>query len=330
MQSGWTGGQYSAFRALLGAYVVFHVAALSDAPAALRVLAIPAGMLLSLGLLARPAALLAAAAVAWPWPRTLPALALPFVLVLHACLPPAPFGSWAARDRVDPRGEWSMTPAVRMSAWYALAGAYFVEALLRLAWLGIPVAAYALSAAFTRTPPWAWTAMLLLQALLPPEGDEATRGALLALHLFTFDPAWIPRTRAFAPETVFYDGHCGLCQRTVRFLLAEDPADSFRFGPLHGDTMQSTLSEAARTALPDSLVVRTEEGALLLRSNGVIHILRRLGGLWRFCGEALAFVPTVPRDAGYDAVARVRRLLFAPPPEACPVRPRELAARFLP
>src|SRR5262249_33464003 len=40
---------------------------------------------------------------------------LPFVgwlLLAHACLPAAPYGSWAARGRPDPGGGWRMPPAL--------------------------------------------------------------------------------------------------------------------------------------------------------------------------------------------------------------------------
>jgi hypothetical protein len=44
---------------------------------------------------------------------------------------------------------------------------------------------------------------------------------MVMLHFFTFDPAWV---KPFGAETemIFYDGHCGLCHRAVRFVLAED------------------------------------------------------------------------------------------------------------
>ena len=38
------------------------------------------------------------------------------------------------------------------------------------------------------------------------------------------------------PDQVFYDGHCGLCHRTVLFLLTRDRDGAlFRFGPLFGE-----------------------------------------------------------------------------------------------
>lgn len=45
------------------------------------------------------------------------------------------------------------------------------------------------------------------------------------IHLFTWDPGWIRPLRT-GTERLFYDGHCGLCQRSVRLILAEDATGS--------------------------------------------------------------------------------------------------------
>ena len=134
-----------------------------------------------------------------------------------------------------------------------------------------------------------------------------------------------------APELLFYDGGCGLCHRTVLFVLARDASGrAFRFAPLGGATFQAQVPEADRAGLPDSIVIRTEEGALLVRSAAVLHILRRLGGSWRVMAAIGGVVPRVLSDALYDFVARVRLRLFARPDDWCPVAPRELRDRFLP
>jgi predicted DCC family thiol-disulfide oxidoreductase YuxK len=128
---------------------------------------------------------------------------------------------------------------------------------------------------------------------------------------------------------VFYDGACGLCHRTVRFAIARDRDGSrFRFAALDSKAFRRLVPEAARTRMPDSLVVLAPGGALLTRSEAVIHLLRRIGGPWRPLAGLLGLVPRRIRDAAYDAVARARYRLFNRPPEACPVTPPALRARF--
>jgi predicted DCC family thiol-disulfide oxidoreductase YuxK len=128
---------------------------------------------------------------------------------------------------------------------------------------------------------------------------------------------------------VFYDGGCGLCHRAVRFALAHDADGSrFRFASLDSEGFRRRVPPAARAGLPDSIVALTPDGTLLVRSAAVIHILERVGGWWRLLGRLLGIVPRRVRDAGYDAVARVRHRLFRRPDDACPVTPLELRARF--
>lgn len=131
------------------------------------------------------------------------------------------------------------------------------------------------------------------------------------------------------PEWLFYDGHCGLCHRWVLFVLARDPAGkTFRFAPLQGERFRSLVSEAQRAGLPDSIVVRTAEERLLIRSAAVIYILRRLGGVWKVMAGLVALIPRPLRDAAYDFIARIRHRLFRRPDDVCPLIPPDLRSRF--
>ncbi len=132
------------------------------------------------------------------------------------------------------------------------------------------------------------------------------------------------------PEVLFYDGGCGLCHRTVRLVLAADRAERFRFAPLQGTTFRQLVPESSRAGLPDSIVLLTSQGQLLVRSGAVLHILRRLGGGWRVLAAVSSLVPRPVRDALYDFIARIRFRLFARPADFCPVVPKDLRSRFLP
>ena len=130
---------------------------------------------------------------------------------------------------------------------------------------------------------------------------------------------------------LFYDGGCGLCHHTVKFLLARDREGRVRYAPLDGSTIAELVPEEQRLLLPDSIVFFDPVGGeLLVRSEAARRCLRLLGGVWAFLGALMALVPRVLRDVVYDFVARVRHRLFAPPPDACPFVPVELRGRFLP
>lgn len=132
-------------------------------------------------------------------------------------------------------------------------------------------------------------------------------------------------------DLVFYDGTCGLCQGGVRFLLRRDGDGSrFRYAPLQGETWVAGVPARRRRELPDSVVVQTVKGDLLVETRGVIHLLRRLGGGWKAVAGMLWIVPRPLRDFGYRFIAALRHRLFRRPEELCPIVPVELRGRFLP
>ena len=130
---------------------------------------------------------------------------------------------------------------------------------------------------------------------------------------------------------MFYDGSCALCHGTVRFLIAEDPdGERFRYAPLDSDALRSRVDARARAALPDSVVVHTAHGALLVRSDALLHLLARIGGWWHALAWVGERVPRGVRDPLYDAVARTRYRVFGTRDEACPLLTTRLRERFDP
>jgi predicted DCC family thiol-disulfide oxidoreductase YuxK len=185
-------------------------------------------------------------------------------------------------------------------------------------------------ALWRRTRPYVWGAMLGARlGLIALIGfTEPSMGAVM-LHLFTFDPGWVRPFEAGATEMIFYDGNCGLCHRAVRFVLAEDrTGKAFRFAPIDSAAFRAAIPEEVSRTLPNSVIIRDADGNLLSRSAGVIHIMRRLGGVWRLLAAVMALIPSGLRDAVYDFIARVRYRLFSAPEEACPLMPKHLRERF--
>jgi predicted DCC family thiol-disulfide oxidoreductase YuxK len=156
---------------------------------------------------------------------------------------------------------------------------------------------------------------------------DLTAGMIL-FHLFTFDPEWLPSDAAERTEWIFYDGDCALCHGWVRFVLAEDRAENFRFSALQGKLFASRVQNDCPPSLYGSLVVVTDEEKLQTRSGAVLHILRRLGGLWLVLAKIVGMVPRGALDWCYDRVASVRKRLIRKHAGICPVLGSELRARF--
>ncbi len=131
---------------------------------------------------------------------------------------------------------------------------------------------------------------------------------------------------------VLYDGVCGLCNRTVRFVLRRDKRGVFRFAPLQSDLGQELLQRHGRDPRElQTIYVVLERGTsaehLLNRSAAAQEICRRLGGIWRLCA-VFNVLPRSWRDALYDFVAR-RRYRWFGKYESCPLPRPEERERFL-
>ena len=132
-------------------------------------------------------------------------------------------------------------------------------------------------------------------------------------------------------DILFYDGHCGLCHKAVKFIVKHDRSGKvFRFAPLHGKTFEATVPVDQRSRLCDSMIVQTHQGLLLIRSNAWIHILQRLGGTWKIVAAVVTLIPRPLRDLLYNVIARVRYRVFGRRDDLCPVVPHSLRARFDP
>ncbi len=131
------------------------------------------------------------------------------------------------------------------------------------------------------------------------------------------------------PAILFFDGHCGLCHQAVLFTLRHDVGSSIQFAPLQGTTLREHLSPEQVATLPDSLVI-LDGNKVFVKSQAVLHLLRRMGGPWSWAGRVASCFPTALGDVLYDLLARIRHRLFTPPREFCPLVPAELRKRFLP
>jgi hypothetical protein len=236
MNNGWTGGQYSVFRALFGAYLCVHflrllpwsaevfsnqgvlpaasaspvlylfpnVLALCDTPAFVTGL-LAAGAVLSVlfavGCFDRAAAL----ALWYVWACLFgrnPLISnpsIPFVgwmLLAHVFVPPAPYGSWAARGRPDRGAGWHMPPSIFLAAWVVMSLGYTYSGYTKLispSWVDGTALARVLDNPLARPGPVREALRTLPDSVL----HLATWGAL-ALELSFAPLALFRRTRPVA------------------------------------------------------------------------------------------------------------------------------------
>lgn len=139
---------------------------------------------------------------------------------------------------------------------------------------------------------------------------------------------------AGARAIVLYDGHCGLCDRSVQWLLKHDRRGELLFAPLQGETARAYL-DAARAVDGGGLdtmvlVERDERGdeTISVRSQAALRIVRRLGPPWSLLGAA-RILPRFAAEALYRWVSRNRARWFGTL-DACRVPDEATRRRFLP
>ena len=162
----------------------------------------------------------------------------------------------------------------------------------------------------------AWSGMLVMHLGIIVMVDFADLSfGMVMLHLFTFDPEWLPVRRDARQPVLLYDGECGLCNAVVRFLIREDASARLRFAPLQSVPAQDYLR---RHGLPtedfDSIVFVPDWGNQhaaehRMRTAGALAAAAEVGGFWRAVGWA-RIIPGGVRDLAYKLVARFRYALF--------------------
>ncbi len=108
---------------------------------------------------------------------------------------------------------------------------------------------------------------------------------------------------------ILYDDACGLCSRSVRFVIDHDPLGRFRFAALRsrrGEQLQRTHGLSGI----DSMVL-IDHGRARVRSGAVLRIARRLSWPWPLA-YALIVVPPWLRDLGYRTLASMRHRWGSP------------------
>ena len=149
---------------------------------------------------------------------------------------------------------------------------------------------------------------------------------------------------------LLYDGACGVCARSIQFILRHDHRDrSLRFASLQSDFGQRILAAAPELDGVDSVIwvevdpgprpepllpPRLAPGAPLprlrtrIRSDAALTAATYLGGGWRWMARVGRLVPRRLRDAVYDLVARNRHRL-ARRSERCLLPTPDQRRRFL-
>lgn len=134
---------------------------------------------------------------------------------------------------------------------------------------------------------------------------------------------------------LLYDGVCGLCDKTVQFLLDIDKKGMLTFATLQGETGNAAILKYFQKEISgdyDSIMYlrKSPDGSedMYMRSDAVMQIFRDLGGGWELLSW-LRIIPRFIRDFVYDIIAKNRYNWFGKF-DQCRLPTPEERARFLP
>ncbi len=130
------------------------------------------------------------------------------------------------------------------------------------------------------------------------------------------------------PRLVLFDAVCGLCDKSVRWLLLNDPDGRLRFAPPAGET--AAVVRARHPEIPTHVdsVLYLEEGRVYWRSRAIFRIATHLQTGWRRLA-VFRVVPAFLTDLGYRFVAAIRYRVWGKL-EVCRIPTPDERGRFLP
>jgi predicted DCC family thiol-disulfide oxidoreductase YuxK len=136
---------------------------------------------------------------------------------------------------------------------------------------------------------------------------------------------------------VIFDGHCGFCNRSVRWFLRRDHKDRLRFVASESPKVRGLLARhgmglAGSELGPNTIVVVRNPGGpdeqVYIRSEAAREMLAELAQPWRTMGVVFGWIPRPVRDLGYRLIARWRYRIWGQL-ESCPAPTAEERGRFL-
>src|ERR1700690_2928126 len=99
-------------------------------------------------------------------------------------------------------------------------------------------------------------------------------------HMVAVTP--VATSDAAGGPVVLYDGTCGLCHRSVRWLLRHERDHALQFAPLQGATAAALRVRHPEIPQLVSTVVLVEDDRVYLRSKAFLYAAKHLRAPWRW------------------------------------------------
>lgn len=130
-----------------------------------------------------------------------------------------------------------------------------------------------------------------------------------------------------AQKIILFDGVCNLCNGWVQFVINHDIRKIFRFGSLQSEGGRVLLKKHGLPLNDYDSFVYVKDNQVYLKSTAALHVLKDLGGFYKFF-YIFIVIPRPVRDFAYSLIAKNRYFLFGKR-ESCMLPSPELRNRFL-
>lgn len=130
---------------------------------------------------------------------------------------------------------------------------------------------------------------------------------------------------------LLYDGLCGFCNGSVRFILKNESSPGLYFMALQSLSARSLIDNLNIDSHLDSLILVEEKNGQELiwyaKSTAAFRLLKYLKPAWRVLG-IFKIIPVKIADRIYGLIARYRKKIFVEYTE-CPLPEQHLRDRFI-
>jgi predicted DCC family thiol-disulfide oxidoreductase YuxK len=110
-------------------------------------------------------------------------------------------------------------------------------------------------------------------------------------------------------RVIVFDGICNVCSGWVRFLERHRIEPPFKLIPMQSEEGKLLLGDYGIDPEDPTTFLVLDQGRQFTQSDGTIHIVAALGGLWSILGAARV-IPKAWRDSLYRLLARNRYRWF--------------------
>ena len=108
---------------------------------------------------------------------------------------------------------------------------------------------------------------------------------------------------------LFYDGDCGLCSRTVRFIVKNERTNDLFFSSLQSQFAIDFLKNNGIDSLSSNTIYFYEKGSLYFKSYAALRLIPYLKPRFSTLYACYLF-PRFLRDFVYDRIAANRKVFF--------------------